>query len=41
VAPINRQEFDEVIAVHLRAVLAGTKYAVPVLAVQGTGSIIT
>jgi hypothetical protein len=29
-----------VIAVHLRAVLAGTKYAARVMAVQGTGSII-
>jgi NAD(P)-dependent dehydrogenase (short-subunit alcohol dehydrogenase family) len=36
----NLEEFDAVIAVHLRAVLAGMKYAARVMAVQGTGSII-
>jgi NAD(P)-dependent dehydrogenase (short-subunit alcohol dehydrogenase family) len=40
IADVDLQEFDAVIAVHLRAVLAGMKYAVPVMAVQGTGSII-
>jgi NAD(P)-dependent dehydrogenase (short-subunit alcohol dehydrogenase family) len=34
------QQFDAVIAVHLRAVLAGMKYAAPVMAAQGTASII-
>jgi len=36
----NLEEFDAVIAVHLRAVLAGMKYAARVMATQGTGSII-
>jgi NAD(P)-dependent dehydrogenase (short-subunit alcohol dehydrogenase family) len=34
------EQFDAVIAVHLRAVLAGMKYAVRVMIAQGTGSII-
>lgn len=38
---VNLNEFDAVIAVHLRAVLAGMKYAAPVMAAQGSGSIIT
>lgn len=38
---VDLKEFDAVIAVHLRAVLAGMKYAAPVMARQGTGSIIT
>jgi len=33
-------QFDAVIAVNLRAVLAGMKYAARIMAVQGTGSII-
>jgi NAD(P)-dependent dehydrogenase (short-subunit alcohol dehydrogenase family) len=40
IADVDLEEFDAVIAVHLRAVLAGMKYAVPVMAVHGTGSII-
>ena len=40
IADVDLKQFDAVIAVHLRAVLAGMKYAVPVMAVQGTGSII-
>ena len=40
IADVDLKQFDAVIAVHLRAVLAGMKYAVPVMAVQGSGSII-
>src|SRR5260370_930116 len=40
IADADLQQFDAVIAVNLRAVLAGMKYAVPAMAVQGTGSII-
>jgi NAD(P)-dependent dehydrogenase (short-subunit alcohol dehydrogenase family) len=40
IAEVDLEQFDAVIAVHLRAVLAGMKYAVRVMAVQGTGSII-
>ncbi len=40
VADVDLQQFDAVIAVHLRAVLAGMKYAAPVMAAQGSGSII-
>lgn len=40
IADVDLSQFDAVIAVHLRAVLAGMKYAVRVMAVQGTGSII-
>jgi NAD(P)-dependent dehydrogenase (short-subunit alcohol dehydrogenase family) len=40
IADANLEEFDAVIAVHLRAVLAGMKYAARVMAVRGTGSII-
>src|SRR5262245_65606081 len=32
---------DRTIAVHLRGVLAAMKHAVPIMAAQGTGSIIT
>ena len=39
-ADVDLEVFDAVIAVHLRAVLAGMKYAARVMAVQGTGSII-
>lgn len=40
IADVDLEQFDAVIAVHLRAVLAGMKYAVRAMAVQGTGSII-
>jgi NAD(P)-dependent dehydrogenase (short-subunit alcohol dehydrogenase family) len=40
IADVNLEQFDAVIAVHLRAVFAGMKYAVRVMAAQGTGSII-
>lgn len=40
IADVDLEQFDAVIAVHLRAVLAGMKYAVRVMLVQGTGSII-
>jgi len=40
IADADLEKFDAVIAVHLRAVLAGMKYAARVMAVQGTGSII-
>ena len=41
IADVDLAQFDAVIAVHLRAVLAGMKYAAQVMATQGTGSIIT
>jgi len=37
---VDLAQFDAVIAVHLRAVLAGIKYAARVMAAQGSGSII-
>jgi NAD(P)-dependent dehydrogenase (short-subunit alcohol dehydrogenase family) len=40
IADVDLQQFDAVIAVHLRAVLAGMKYAARVMAAQETGSII-
>lgn len=40
IADVDLEQFDAVIAVHLRAVLAGMKYAARVMAMQGTGSII-
>ncbi len=40
IADVDLEQFDAVIAVHVRAVLAGMKYAVRVMAAQGTGSII-
>jgi len=40
IADADLETFDAVIAVHLRAVLAGVKYAARVMAAQGTGSII-
>jgi NAD(P)-dependent dehydrogenase (short-subunit alcohol dehydrogenase family) len=40
IADADLEQFDAVIAVHLRAVLAGMKYAARVMAIQGTGSII-
>jgi NAD(P)-dependent dehydrogenase (short-subunit alcohol dehydrogenase family) len=40
-AEADLETFDATVAVHLRAVLAGIKHAVPVMAAQGTGSIIT
>ena len=41
IADVDLEQFDAVIAVHLRAVLAGMKYAARVMAGPGTGSIIT
>jgi NAD(P)-dependent dehydrogenase (short-subunit alcohol dehydrogenase family) len=41
VAEADLAQFDAEIAVHVRAVLAGIKYAVPVMAAQRSGSIIT
>jgi NAD(P)-dependent dehydrogenase (short-subunit alcohol dehydrogenase family) len=38
---VDLARFDAVIAIHLRAVLAGMKYAARVMAAQGAGSIIT
>ena len=40
IADLDLEQFDAVIAVHLRAVLAAMKYAAPVMALQGTGSIV-
>src|SRR5215472_11528742 len=40
IADVDLEQFDAVIAVQLRAVLTGMKYAARVMAVQGTGSII-
>ena len=40
IADVDLKQFDAVIAVHLRAVLAGMKYATRVMAAQGVGSII-
>jgi NAD(P)-dependent dehydrogenase (short-subunit alcohol dehydrogenase family) len=40
ITEVDLEQFDAVIAVHLRAVLAGMKYAARVMAVQGAGSII-
>jgi len=40
IADVDLGQFDAVIAVNLRAVLAGMKYAARIMAVQGTGSII-
>jgi len=40
IVDVDLEQFDAVIAVHLRAVLAGMKYAARVMAAQGTGSII-
>jgi NAD(P)-dependent dehydrogenase (short-subunit alcohol dehydrogenase family) len=40
IGDVDLEEFDAVIAVHLRAVLAGMKYAARVMAPHGTGSII-
>jgi NAD(P)-dependent dehydrogenase (short-subunit alcohol dehydrogenase family) len=40
IANVDLEEFDAAIGVHLRGVLAGMKYAVPVMAAQGSGSII-
>lgn len=37
---VDLEQFDAVIAVNLRAVLAGMKYAAPVMAAHGSGSII-
>jgi NAD(P)-dependent dehydrogenase (short-subunit alcohol dehydrogenase family) len=40
ISDVDLEQFDAVIAVHLRAVLAGMKYAVRVMAPQRSGSII-
>ena len=40
IADADLEQFDAVIAVHARGVLAGMKYAARVIALQGTGSII-
>jgi NAD(P)-dependent dehydrogenase (short-subunit alcohol dehydrogenase family) len=40
IADVDLEQFDAVIAVHLRAVLAGMKYAARVMSAQGSGSII-
>jgi len=40
IADVDLEQFDAVVAVHLRAVLAGMKYAVRVMAAQRAGSII-
>jgi NAD(P)-dependent dehydrogenase (short-subunit alcohol dehydrogenase family) len=40
IADADLEQFDAVIGLHVRAVLAGMKYAARVMAVQGTGSII-
>ena len=40
ITDVDLRQFDAVIAVHLRAVLAGMKYAARVMSAQGTGSII-
>ena len=37
---VDLEQFDAVMAIHLRAVLAGIKYAARVMAAQGSGSII-
>jgi NAD(P)-dependent dehydrogenase (short-subunit alcohol dehydrogenase family) len=41
IADADLNEFDAVVAVHLRAVLAAMKYAVRVMTKQGSGNIIT
>lgn len=41
IADVDLNEFDAVMAVHLRAVLAAMKYAARVMTAQGTGTIIT
>jgi NAD(P)-dependent dehydrogenase (short-subunit alcohol dehydrogenase family) len=41
IAEVDLDEFDKTIAVHLRGVLTAMKYAVPVMASQGAGSIVT
>jgi NAD(P)-dependent dehydrogenase (short-subunit alcohol dehydrogenase family) len=40
IANIDLEEFDAAIGVHVRGVLAGMKYAAPVMAAQGSGSIV-
>jgi NAD(P)-dependent dehydrogenase (short-subunit alcohol dehydrogenase family) len=41
IAEADFDQLDRTIAVHLRGVLAAMKHAVPIMAAQGTGSIIT
>ena len=38
---VDLEDFDMVVGVHVRGVLAAMKYVVPVMAAQGSGSIIT
>jgi NAD(P)-dependent dehydrogenase (short-subunit alcohol dehydrogenase family) len=40
VADVDLADFDATVAVHLRGVLAGMKYAVPAMIAQGSGNII-
>jgi len=40
IADVDLADFDAAIAVHVRGVLAGMKHAVPVMAAQGSGSIV-
>jgi NAD(P)-dependent dehydrogenase (short-subunit alcohol dehydrogenase family) len=40
IADVDLEQFDATVAVHLRAVLAGMKYAARIMSTQGTGSII-
>lgn len=40
IADVDLEQFDAVIAVHVRAVLAGMKYAAPAMTAQGSGCII-
>src|SRR5215813_14560643 len=41
IAEVDLDRFDAAIAVHVRGVLAAMKHAVPIMAAQGSGSIIT
>ena len=41
VAEVDLDRFDAAIAVHVRGALAAMKHAVPIMAAQGSGSIIT
>jgi NAD(P)-dependent dehydrogenase (short-subunit alcohol dehydrogenase family) len=41
IAEVDLDRFDAAIAVHVRGALAAMKYAVPIMAAQGSGSIIT
>lgn len=41
IAEIDLAQFDAALGVHVRGVVAGLKHAVPVMAAQGSGSIVT